>query len=264
MNRTSRATRRRGVSVQLSTRDELVLRGLSRFRIARTGDLATLAFGGVRRETVNRRLRRLFDAGFLETHVGDRSEENVYSLGPAGKLWLADRGLAVGARPRGSDAHHLAIVRAWVELAAAVHAARSLQLTLVRPDWEIRERVPEAVLVPDALVELRLAAAPGPPVSIRFALEVDCGSERNAALRNKLERYASLLGAPGGLFGWHEFGLLVRLAAGGRRREVNVGALLESTWPGWSVLWTDEPAFHVVQSVVQVACVPALTASSNG
>jgi len=249
--------------VQLSTRDELVLRALSRFRIARTGDLATLAFAGVRRETVNRRLRRLFDGGFLETHVGDRSEENVYSLGPAGKSWLANHGVAVGPRPRGSDAHHLAIVRAWVELAAAVHAVSNLELALVRPDWEIRERVPEALLVPDAVVELRLAAADAAPVCIRFALEVDCGTERPATLAAKLERYATLLGESEGLFGWRDFGLLVRLDAGGRRREANVGALLESTWPGWSVLWTDEDALRVVRSAVQAACVPALAGSSN-
>ena len=250
--------------MRLSGRDELVLRALSRFRIARTGDLATLAFEGVRRETVNRRLRRLFDGGFLETRVGDRSEENAYTVGPAGKRWLAERRLAVGPRPRGSVEHHLAIVRSWVELAAAVHAFRNVELALVRPDWEIRERVPEARLVPDGLVELRFTADNMSPTSIRFALEADCGSERHAALRDKLERYASVLGDREGLFGWRDFGLLVRLAAGGQRRAESVRALLESTWPGWSVLWTVEDAFLVVRLVVQSACAPALTGSSNG
>ena len=96
MNRQSRDHRRRGVKVRLTERDALLLEALVRFRLARTSDLARIAFPDVRPTTAGLRLRRLFDAGYVEVRSGDRSEENVYTLGRYGHRWAEQQNLAVG------------------------------------------------------------------------------------------------------------------------------------------------------------------------
>ncbi len=117
MSRQPRDRRRSGVRVRLSERDQVVLDALARFRLARTSDLVCFAFPNTRRDTVACRLRRLFDAGFLDVRSGDRSEENRYVLGPAGRAWVQAHGGQPLRAPRGGVAHHLSIVRAWVDLA---------------------------------------------------------------------------------------------------------------------------------------------------
>src|SRR5207249_9420572 len=141
------------------------------------------------RDTAAERLRRLYDGGLLDVRSAERSEENLYSLGPKGREWLKERGIATGAMPRGGLKHHLGIVEAWVGLAGAAHASQSFSLELFRPDWEIREHPEgrEARLVPDALVQLGLGD--GGPGAFRFALEVDRGTERPPELRKKVQLY---------------------------------------------------------------------------
>src|SRR5262245_14878816 len=100
--------RRRGSKrVVLMERDDVLMPALGRFRIARTSDLVTIAFDGIRRDTAAARLRRLYDAGFLEVVQAERTSENIYALGPLGRRRLTDRGLPTGHAPSGGHQHHL-------------------------------------------------------------------------------------------------------------------------------------------------------------
>ena len=140
MRRQPRNVRKPGVRVRLNQRDEALLAGLARFGIARTGDLVGLVFPGTRSDTAARRLRRLFDAGYLDADFSDRSMENVYRLGPVGRRWVADRGLPETRPPRAGRDHHLATVRTWVDLARFCHEVPGASLTLCLPEWDLRSR----------------------------------------------------------------------------------------------------------------------------
>lgn len=250
MGRQSRITRRSGVEVKLTARDEALLRGLARFRIARTGDLLALFFAEVRRDTAAQRLRRLYDSGFLDVRSTERSEENLYSLGPQGRDWLKGKSVSVGSVPRGSLPHHLAIVKAWSGLAAATHSSPIWQLEHFRPDWEIRERAgsPGLPLVPDALVQLRRNEPGGQCGPVRFALEVDRRTERPPELQRKLRQYEELRSSPGGIFGWSELGIVLATIGTGPRRRAAVEAALREAWGSWWLLWeSGEPADRVLE-----------------
>lgn len=257
--RRRRDQRRRGIRVVLSERDRAVLRALARFRIGRTGDLAALAFQGVRADTAGKRLRRLFDAGFLDVQVGDRSEENVYALGPRGKEWIASQGGVVGPRPAGGIDHHLATVAAWTGIAMAAHEL-GIALELVRPDWEIRETIEAKVspVIPDAMVQVRLSGRAAPA---RFALEVDLGTEGVAVLVSKVETYGRLVGTPAGLFGWRDFGLAVVLGGRGSQRRRAVEELLDRNWSGWWLAWDEKDGPRESFARLAQASAPTLTDS---
>lgn len=237
--RQPRDKRRRGVQVSLSERDEALLRALARFRMARTQELASLAFRDVRVDTATARLRRLYDAGLLGVTVAERAGPNVYHLGHAGREWAHAHGIAVGKPPRGSLAHHLAIVRTWVSLARLAEELPGVRLARFRPDWEIREALPAGMrgVVPDAIARLEVQGASGEPTSVAFAVEVDLDTESLRVLGQKLRTYVAQLVADGELFGVSDAGLAVVLGSATPRRRQALEALLEAAWPSWWLTW---------------------------
>lgn len=164
--RQPRTKRHRGLVVQLTDRDRLVLETLARFRLARTTDLLLTCFRGIHPTTAQMRLRRLFDAGHVQIHVAEIGSENVYRC----KARI----------PRGSIAHHLAVVRVWAQLS---NAPPGIELELCRADWELREELRHPEIVPDLFAVLAGRA---------FAIEVDRGTEPQSVIRKKLSAYASL------------------------------------------------------------------------
>ena len=227
-HRQPRHRRRTDVTVQLTERDKTVLHALARFRLARTSDIVTYAFTGVRRDTAAVRLRRLFDARFLAVLPPAQGVENVYRLGPAGKTWLAGEGVTGGQVPRGGHEHHLAIVQAWV----AIAGLDGLELERALPDWEIREQFSTAELqvVPDLLLVARAGES-----REAVAVEVDRGTESLAVLNRKLETYRSLWGQPPGLFGWERFGLAVACPTAARR--ATLASVIKKAWVVPCVMW---------------------------
>jgi hypothetical protein len=91
MARVPRDCRRTGTKVVLTERDQALLCAVGRFRLVTSADLAVLFFPGRHRDVCADRLRRLFDAGFLEVRAAERAVQNQYSLGPAGRKWIADQ-----------------------------------------------------------------------------------------------------------------------------------------------------------------------------
>lgn len=226
--RQPRHRRRKGVAVQLTERDETVLHALARFRLARTSDLVRYGFAGVRQDTAAVRLRRLFDSRHLAVLPPERGAENVYRLGPVGRLYLTGRGVEVGRVPRGGLEHHLAIVQTWV----AISALEDIELERCLPDWELREQfsVGELHVVPDLFMLVRA----GQDLHA-IAAEVDFGTESQAVFHRKLEVYRSLWGRAPGLFGWERFGIAVVSYAPGHR--VAVASALKKAWVVPHVLW---------------------------
>lgn len=210
--RQARTARRAGVRIEIQERDEDILVALARFRIARTSDLALYAFPDVRRDTAAVRLRRLFDAGYLDLQVRDRFEENVYALGARGRRWVREHGLPTGRQPK-AQAHHLAVVRAWIELAEAL-ATDGIPILRTDPDWELRYRLRGAHAVPDLLVELE---------NRTLLVEVDRGTEPMSVLKSKLTAYRA--DAVAGL--WQRTALVLALESPTEKRIRAIEALLQ-------------------------------------
>lgn len=230
-----RTERTKGVKVVLGPRDEALLGALARFRIAGTSDVAHLLFRGTRPDTASKRLRRLFNASFLDVHAQGMHEESVYSLGEAGRQWVEARGLASGRVPARPWDHHLAIVRTWVRLACALHNHPSLRLLRVDPDWILRREHSGVAIpvVPDAVLEIERRRG-GIADRLRVALEIDLGSERQTALERKLSAYE-----PSAFFndaGSKAVLLAVVLADAGGRRMRSVAQLVGTRWSGASVV----------------------------
>lgn len=246
IRRRARDQRRPGVRIVLGPRDEALLRGLSRFRIATTGQLVRLFFRGVRRDTAAPRLRRLYDAAMLDIVSAPRNGENVYAVGRAGRRWLDDRGLASGAVPHGSLAHPLEVVHAWTALASALHGGADVRLVRFVPDWEGRAESAGtlASVVPDATIDLAVRRARQRALPVRVFLEVDLATERAGVLGRKLTAYGLERAGEG-------VGLAVVLADAGERRVETVRRLAAEHWPSWSVVcrrseWPDALLAHEV------------------
>ena len=212
----------------LTARDEALLRGIGRFRVARTSDLLRVYFPGVRRDTAMRRLRQLLDGRYLDVCSPAVDEENLYSLGEAGRAWMAERGIAYMRPPAPPLAHHLETVRVWTKLAAALCSHPAVRLRRFRPDWECRKvlagRIPS--IVPDAAITLERTSD---KTAIQIALEVDLGTERHGALTRKLAAYD-----PTPHFDEAEDSpiILAVLFAGGEGRRQAIERLVTDHWPG--------------------------------
>lgn len=227
--RIPRDRRRAGVRVVLGPRDEALMRALARFRVATTADLTGLFFRGVRRDTAATRLRRLHDAGFIQASFGGLSEQNTYRLGPEGRYWAEEHGIAAGAPPAEPATHHLAIVQLWASVAAALAGDGMLRLKRFEPDWELRARMAGlgAPVVPDAAIEIA-AREPESRVVARIALEVDLTTERSGVLRRKLAAYeVSSCFAAG-----EPVSLVVVLIGAGKERTSSIRSLLQTYWSG--------------------------------
>lgn len=237
--RQPRNRRRPGSSVVLTERDQALLTALTRFRIARTSDLVRLLFAEARRDTASHRLRRLFDGGYLEAIVGNRAVENVYRLGPAGRRWAAAQGLRLVSPPRSALDHHLAVVRAWVDLARVCHELSGGRLLRVLPEWELR-LLPETAayrVVPDALMEMSLPGPENGAQLLRMALEVDLGTEGERVLRAKVRSYCRLVSFGEGLWGWTDVVLGFAVSGWTEERRVKFAEFLEASWPGLWLIW---------------------------
>lgn len=266
MGRQPRDVRRRAVRVRLNERDEALLVAMQRFRIARGADLHRLLFAGVRRDTMARRLRRLFDAGFLELRTAGPTEENVYWLGAAGRQWAQEHGLKVGRLPKPPWEHHLAIVKIWTEVAQRAHTMSGWRLDAFRPDWELRDS-PAAVgqrLIPDAVADISLPAAHETRTVVRLAIEVDLGGEALRVLRSKLRRYRDELTDGAGFLG-AKFSLAVVVGGVGAGRRESIRQLLETSWPAEWTIWSlgngpGRALDSLVESMARLPLEPPLTA----
>jgi hypothetical protein len=185
------------------------------------------------------RLRRLYDASYLDAHVIDRASENIYSVGRLGKAWLETHDGHVGALPRRPWHHHLGIVQFWAAIATATHVISGVRLTSFQPEWVLRGRedgVDDAV-VPDALVEL-IGHADRSLGPVRLAVEVDRGTEGLVVLRRKIRLYSSLT-KRNGMLSQGKFSLVILLQDDGVRREAAIRELLAAEWSSGSHVWTE-------------------------
>jgi hypothetical protein len=169
----------------LTERDAWLLDALARMRFLTSSQLLRLGFGASR-SAVNKRVRRLFDAGLVRVWVRCLEIDNLYSLAPAG---CAVHSIANNQNrvpvPRGLDRdldHTLAINDVRIALATTLPALKA-ELVSWLSDWDLRPH--RSRLVPDAHF---IVQWPNGSES-SFHLEVDRNTKSASALLRKLLAY---------------------------------------------------------------------------
>lgn len=239
--------------VHLTDRDQALLAALTRFGLARSSDLRCLLFPDRHPDVLARRLRKLFDAGYVDVVMNNLNQENAYVLGPRGRAWARWRDLTPVRAPKANREHWLGIVSTWVRLSRFCFEEPTWELRLVKPEWELRPRIggPLAAVIPDLVAELTVEASEGERRRLRVAIEIDRGTEASSVLNRKISAYGRLLATGEGLLGWSEFGLGFALSGwrDGRRREAFLDRL--KRLPTWSLVWDleDGPAGALGQFV---------------
>jgi hypothetical protein len=193
--RLSRTERRKRVAV-LGERDYQVLYTIGRFGgLASSRHLAELYFGGVA-NTAHKRLRALFDAGYVQAHVvlGSKAP-TLYTMTDRGRNALLHRFDVEGEirpSPRVLDVadlqHRLAILDVRVAWILATRGRSTVKLSRFATGSDVPPLMQSAgvsSLVPDALVQVDVHGR-----QRVLALEVDLGTESLGVWDHKARRYA--------------------------------------------------------------------------
>jgi hypothetical protein len=223
--------------VRLTKRDPWILEDLGKMRFAKTGQLARLHFGSSRC-AANKRMRRLFDAGFIRAWVPRLDGENIYGLTPRGARLLGDpvSGGSAWPTPRGLDGnleHLLALGSVRVALAVTLGESGA-ELVWWRSYWEIQPQFKEPV-IPDALFQVRWKS--GHAV---FALELDRTTPAPQAFARRILNYEAMGGAGFGVSG------ITLLVVGSRE--------------GWLERYRQRIAEHPIRIPVWFATIPDVEA----
>lgn len=168
-------------------RDQWLLEALAKMLFLTTRQIALLLFGGSR-SAANKRLRKLFDRGYLRVWLRNLAEDNVYSITRRGLAVLGETGVGHAA-PRGLDGrldHLLAINSVRIAFATTLPES-AVALTWWRSDWEIRAQA-RRPLVPDALFHLSW----GDVFEWTFRLEVDRHTKNSRRFITKMLRYEGM------------------------------------------------------------------------
>lgn len=182
-------TRRAG-KVQVRATDRLLagLLALRALGAATTADL-TLLLNFPTRNSANKWLRRVYDAGLVRAHVEDLAADNAYTLTREGWKYLIthlDAPVEFGTfSPVEPTPHRLLRARLWSLVAVALGQAGGA----LRAWPEEALRPLGSPVVPDLLLEVGQGRG-----TQTIAVESDTGSESPAQLRVKLSRYADLRG----------------------------------------------------------------------
>jgi hypothetical protein len=172
-------------------RDRQIVLSVARFGQLSSGHISLFHFNDLASETPMRRaLDRLLDRGYLKRierrlvgGTGAGSGQFVYQLGSAGHAFSRRQGKYWPFRT--VDYHTLAIADAYVELLKLERASRvRIDGFATEPDsWQV---IAGADLRPDLHVDV---ADLGRRRNTSLWIEIDMGTERQKAIKDKLARY---------------------------------------------------------------------------
>jgi len=174
------------MTVRLTERDLRMLAKCALCRWLTTDQLKLLYFPEATLNAVQKRLRKLAEAGYLRSYREHPTAEAIHAVGPKGKLLVEERGLAV---PRAVEVpkqlHHLLGVNA-VRIAVETGEA---QVAYFFAYWELADLGWAHPVIPDAVFAVRATE------KRTFLVEYDRGTETQEGLLQKVRSYDQ--GLPG-------------------------------------------------------------------
>jgi hypothetical protein len=174
---------------RITERDVQILVKCAICRWLTTAQIQRLYFPRASSNAVQKRLRKLSDAGFLRSHREHPTAEAVHAVGPKGKPLVEGKGVevAVGGEVPKQLEHLLGIneIRIAVETGA-------VPVAYFFPYWQLASLSWTLPVIPDAVFAFK------PPERHAFVIEYDRGTETQEKLLGKLTCYDN--GLPGFAF----------------------------------------------------------------
>jgi len=169
------------MNAKLTARDERILAKCALCRWLTTTQIQRLYFPEASVNAVQKRLRKLTDAGYLRAHRENQMAEAVYAVGPKGKPVVEERGVEVvvtGEAPK--QIEHLTGINA-IRIALETSG---LSLAYFFAHWQLANLGWTFPVIPDAVVGI------GTPERQRFLVEYDRGTEPLKTILDKLRAYS--------------------------------------------------------------------------
>jgi hypothetical protein len=168
------------MNAKLTARDERILAKCALCRWLTTTQIQRLYFPKASVNAVQKRLRKLTDAGYLRAHRENQMAEAVYAVGPKGKPLVEEQGLEVGAGDAPKQLEHLTGINS-IRIA---FEASGLALIYFSAHWQLANLGWTFPVIPDAVV------GTGTRERHRFLVEYDRGTEPLKTILDKLRAYS--------------------------------------------------------------------------
>lgn len=196
MTRKQRARRlKKALRVEITERDGEMLTLVGLVRYISAEQIAREFFPS--EDRCRRRLRQLFDAGFIKINLTASNKPNLISLTASGReLVLLHRPdlensiQSSGVIKLSGIAHHLTLAETRLYLANLAQTENGQLLRWESGRGALAEQIgiSEYYIVPDALAEIQIRSE-----LLRFAIEADCATEGSQMLERKLRGYQKVM-----------------------------------------------------------------------
>lgn len=170
--------------VRITERDVRLLATCAAARWLTTGQVQRLFFGDSTLDAVRKRLRKLSEAGFLQSRQSDRMSEMLHGIGRDGKEVLATKGIDVAVERGVPDhAEHCIGIN---DIRIAVSSA-SWRTRYFFAHWELGAFGWQYAVIPDAVFSIEC------PLRLTAMAEYDRGTEGRDLVLRKMQLYEGLL-----------------------------------------------------------------------
>ncbi len=168
------------MNAKVTSRDERILGKCAICRWLTTTQIQHIYFPEASLNAVQKRLRKLTDAGYLRTHRQNPMAEAIYSVGPKGKPLVEERGVEVavaGETPKQIE-HFTGINSIRIAFETS-----SLPLAYFFAHWQMANLGWAFPAIPDAVAGMRATERQ------RLLIEYDRGTEPLKTILEKLRAY---------------------------------------------------------------------------
>lgn len=173
------------MNAKLTARDQRLLAKCAFCRWLTTTQIQRLYFPKASLNAVQKRLRKLTDAGYLRAHRENQMAEAIYSVGPKGKPLVGEQGLETVGCEVPKQLEHLT----GINTIRIAFETSGLPLAYFFGYWQLANAGWTFPVIPDAVVAIRR------PERQRFLVEYDRGTEPLKTILEKLQAYNQ--GIPG-------------------------------------------------------------------
>src|SRR6266478_1802186 len=174
---------------KLTSRDRKLLHSIAACQVLATGQVHRWHFGNVSLNMAQKRLRKLVEAGYLDSMETKVCTDNLLVLGKEGKRELQEHGWNVELRKEIPKdlAHHMGVVDTRIAIERGLENMPGLHLRYFYAYWELGRFGWSYPIIPDAIFSIRNA------FTAQAALEFDRKTETLGVFAQKLLQYRQLL-----------------------------------------------------------------------
>ena len=174
---------------KLTSRDRRILSACAACQVLATSQIHRWHFGNVSLNMAQKRLRKLVEAGYLDTVETKVCTDNLLILAKEGQRQLQAEGMSAELKqdPPKDLAHHMGVVDLRIAIERGLEGMPGLRLRYFYAYWELGRFAWPHPVIPDAIFSVRNA------YTAQAALEFDRKTETLGVFAQKLLQYRLLL-----------------------------------------------------------------------